>query len=183
MYLSNYLYLPASPQPPFLPFLPSSLHHRERKRRKKRLWYIKLLQAQNSQRQTEKKLGKKCRELEILGRDAGAVVVQPWADPGEQTTGKKALVSNWTHSSPLSIQAAPIPFLHHDPGHDPPSFHPHGTAPSRWQTHNECKWTAPKSLWTDVEFQTACLEGFVFYTAKTSEDISFLWTCRIRLAC
>lgn len=61
-----------------------------------------MLQAQNSQRQTEKKLGKKCRELEILGKDAGAVVVQTWAGPGEQTTGKKALVSNWTHSSPLA---------------------------------------------------------------------------------
>lgn len=50
--------------------------------------------------QTEQKLGKKCRELEILDMDVGTAAAQPWAGPGEQTTGNKALVSSWTHSSP-----------------------------------------------------------------------------------
>lgn len=42
------------------------------------------------------------QELEILGMEVGTVAVQPWAGLGEQTTGQKALVSNWSHSSPLA---------------------------------------------------------------------------------
>lgn len=113
------------------------------------------------------------QELEILGMEVGTVAVQPWAGLGEQTTGQKAGQQLEPLQSSGSIQHSPVPFLHRDPGQDPPSFHPHGPAPSRWQRHNECKWAAhPKSLCTDTEFQAAFFEGFVLHCKSIQRHCS-----------
>lgn len=132
-----------------------------------------MLEAQNSQRQTEKSLEKRAgaRNSGYGGGNCGSAAMGwPWgANHCIEGTGQQ-LEPLWSSGS---IQDSPVPFLHHDPGRTLRPFIPMDQPQAGGKdTVSANGLHIPNHFALTQNSRLPFLKGLSFHTAKTSKDIS-----------